>query len=230
VLIPILRDYYDAGYLPTPGHPALLPFFPNCNLAVRRRALEDVGGYDESLPATEDVDLCRRVALAGWSLYFEPRASCEHGCRRTVGGLARQWWSYGFASAFVMRKHRRARLEIFLSLRRRPKLATYRRVLALSWFPVPVLLFVSWFALAVLAGILTVLLALLGAALPALLIGAAGGAAILVLAVTEAAGREIRLRDRALAFALTALVDVCCSLGSLAGGLRNRMVYLYPGL
>jgi len=49
-----------------------------CFLA-RRSVLEDVGGFDEGyFMFAEDMDLCWRVAKAGWKIGFEPAALVTH--------------------------------------------------------------------------------------------------------------------------------------------------------
>jgi N-acetylglucosaminyl-diphospho-decaprenol L-rhamnosyltransferase len=49
-----------------------------CFLA-RRRALEEVGGFDEAyFMFAEDMDLCWRVGRAGWKVGFEPAAVVTH--------------------------------------------------------------------------------------------------------------------------------------------------------
>lgn len=49
-----------------------------CFLA-RRRALEDVGGFDEAyFMFAEDMDLCWRIGRAGWKVGFEPSAVVTH--------------------------------------------------------------------------------------------------------------------------------------------------------
>lgn len=49
-------------------------------LAVRRKAFEDVGGFDPTyFPAYwEDVDLCYRLRTAGWSVEFRPGLAGVH--------------------------------------------------------------------------------------------------------------------------------------------------------
>ncbi|MBD0274620.1 MAG: glycosyltransferase, partial [Acetobacteraceae bacterium] len=55
-------------------------------MLVRRRALERVGGLDESYPsAFNDVDLCLRVREAGYSVVFAPEAVLHHHELRTYG-------------------------------------------------------------------------------------------------------------------------------------------------
>jgi N-acetylglucosaminyl-diphospho-decaprenol L-rhamnosyltransferase len=48
-------------------------------LMVRRSALEQIGGLDETFFLyCEDTDLCRRLADAGWGVRFEPAATARH--------------------------------------------------------------------------------------------------------------------------------------------------------
>ena len=48
-------------------------------LAVRRRAWEAVGGFDEAFfMFLEDVDLCRRLHAAGWGVAYEPGGRVVH--------------------------------------------------------------------------------------------------------------------------------------------------------
>lgn len=48
------------------------------NLAVNRAVFERVGGFDASLTACEDVDLCNRLRLAGHRIVAEPRLRSVH--------------------------------------------------------------------------------------------------------------------------------------------------------
>ena len=53
-------------------------------LMVRRTVLEELGGWDERFFLFgEDVDLCKRIRDAGYTLWFEPSAECRH-----VGGAS----------------------------------------------------------------------------------------------------------------------------------------------
>ncbi len=53
-------------------------------LLVRRAAIDQVGGPDESFFLfSEEVDWCYRFARAGWKTLFTPEATCVH-----VGGAS----------------------------------------------------------------------------------------------------------------------------------------------
>lgn len=50
-----------------------------CAMALRRRAFEDVAGFDPGyFMFVEDVDLCYRLGRAGWRVRYEPEARVLH--------------------------------------------------------------------------------------------------------------------------------------------------------
>lgn len=56
------------------------------NIAIRRSAFDDVGGFDTDLETCEDVDLCRKLRAAGHELYADRRMrSVHHGDPSTLG-------------------------------------------------------------------------------------------------------------------------------------------------
>ena len=58
------------------------------NLAVRRTVFEQIGGFDESLEACEDVQLCHAVRHAGYRVVSQPGMdSVHHGDPRTLSAL-----------------------------------------------------------------------------------------------------------------------------------------------
>lgn len=49
------------------------------SMLVRRAAFEAAGGFDEAFFFfVEDVDLCKRLTDAGWTIWFQPRAEVVH--------------------------------------------------------------------------------------------------------------------------------------------------------
>jgi hypothetical protein len=60
------------------------------NMVVRSRAFAKVGGFDDSLEACEDVDLCRRLRAAGFRIIADERMrGVHHGDPPTLGALFR---------------------------------------------------------------------------------------------------------------------------------------------
>lgn len=75
---------------------------PGCNMAFRRRALVDVGGFDPRYRvAGDDVDLCWRLQERGWTLGFHAGAMVWHHHRDSVGAFWRQQRGYGRAEALL---------------------------------------------------------------------------------------------------------------------------------
>jgi len=52
-------------------------------IAYRKKHLERIGGFDETLPYGEDWDLYVRVRLAGYKVIYEPKAIVYHRLRST---------------------------------------------------------------------------------------------------------------------------------------------------
>jgi glycosyltransferase involved in cell wall biosynthesis len=60
------------------------------NMVVSREAFEKIGGFDASLEACEDVDLCRRLRQAGYTIIGDERLrSIHHGDPGTLRALFR---------------------------------------------------------------------------------------------------------------------------------------------
>lgn len=58
-----------------------------CNMSYRRRALEQVGGFDPNYTLTnlrEETDLCVRVKKIGWRIVFQPAISVVHFSARSL--------------------------------------------------------------------------------------------------------------------------------------------------
>lgn len=60
------------------------------NLAVWRHVFDGAGGFDESVEACEDVDLCRAIRERGWRIVTEPKMrSIHHGDPATLAAVFR---------------------------------------------------------------------------------------------------------------------------------------------
>jgi GT2 family glycosyltransferase len=75
--VPILRESYLRTWSHTQARQ--VPWVCGAALAIRRSAFEVVGGFDASFfMYFEEVDLCYRLACAGWEIHFAPVADVIH--------------------------------------------------------------------------------------------------------------------------------------------------------
>jgi glycosyltransferase involved in cell wall biosynthesis len=78
---------------------------PGCNMAFRRQALLEIGGFDPRYRAAgDDVDICWRLQENGGTLGFCAGAVVWHRCRDSVRAYWRQQIGYGKAEALLERK------------------------------------------------------------------------------------------------------------------------------
>ena len=79
---------------------------PGCNLAIRKDALELIGGFRaEFKTAGDDVDICWRLRETGRRLLFVPGAMVWHHRRFTIRAYLTQQFGYGCAEALLMKTH-----------------------------------------------------------------------------------------------------------------------------
>jgi glycosyltransferase involved in cell wall biosynthesis len=77
-----------------------------CNMAFRRDALLELGGFDPVYRAAgDDVDICWRFQDAGYTIGFSAAAMVWHFRRNTVKAYINQQRGYGKAEALVYAKH-----------------------------------------------------------------------------------------------------------------------------
>ncbi len=96
----------------SPGNPVhvllsdrVAEHIPGCNMAVRKAALQAIGGFDAQFRiAADDVDACWRLQDAGGTLGFNPAAMVWHHCRQSIGAYWHQQKNYGRAEAMLERK------------------------------------------------------------------------------------------------------------------------------
>ncbi len=71
------------------------------NVACRRAAFEQVGGFREEIRAAEDADLTYRLRTAGWAVERREDASVVHASRTTLRSLLVQQALWGAGGAWV---------------------------------------------------------------------------------------------------------------------------------
>ena len=80
-------------------------YVPAAAIVCRVTALREIGGFDESLRAGEDVDLLWRLDEAGWRCRYEPSVEVRHDPRASWSEWVRQRMTYGSSAAPLARRH-----------------------------------------------------------------------------------------------------------------------------
>ena len=223
MIIQILSNLVDEGYVNRDGYRFTSPFFAGANVAFRRDALLEVGDYDSNCITGEDHDMCLRLSQAGWDLYFEPRARVRHKNRLTLRSLARQWFGYGYHHPYLVRKHMPRGLSLY-RMGRDTRSGSIYRPLVETRFPFHVSVFLTPYLTMHLLLALAILLAAVGLHIPAIVAGA--------LMVAEG-GRVFRsdvsaghIMRSAKYVVLRYIANLALIAGGLLGGVRLRMLYI----
>jgi len=81
-------------------------FLPSYCLSGPRSAFQGIGGFDESWPGAEDLDLTVRLARAGWPLWFDPAIQVLHRpASRSFERIVRHGWAHGGTSMRARRAY-----------------------------------------------------------------------------------------------------------------------------
>jgi GT2 family glycosyltransferase len=65
------------------------------NFIVRKKVIDEVGGFNESLPTQYDTDLGARIVRSGYKLIFDSNVTCYHFHRTTLSTFFEQQFKYG---------------------------------------------------------------------------------------------------------------------------------------
>ncbi|MDQ3759006.1 MAG: glycosyltransferase [Actinomycetota bacterium] len=75
------------------------------NLAVRRAAFDEIGGFTEGIRSGGDVDLCRRLVAAGWRIERRTGATVRHLHRESLPDLMRTIARYGAGARWLNERY-----------------------------------------------------------------------------------------------------------------------------
>ena len=85
-----------------------LPAGLGANLAVRRHPFEEVGGFDETCIPGEDIDLCWRLQLRGFTFAEAPAAVVAKRARSDFHSVFVQAYAYGKCVPLLHKRYRKA--------------------------------------------------------------------------------------------------------------------------
>jgi mycofactocin system glycosyltransferase len=96
----------DLGEREAPVLPhSTVSYVPSAAIVCRCSALREIGGFDETLAAGEDVDLCWRLIEAGARLRYEPIALVAHDHRTELRDWLARKAFYGGSAAPLSVRH-----------------------------------------------------------------------------------------------------------------------------
>jgi cellulose synthase/poly-beta-1,6-N-acetylglucosamine synthase-like glycosyltransferase len=223
MIIQVLANLKDEGYLDKGRHPTVAPFFAGANVAFRREALNEIGGFDPRCMTGEDCDICARLSAADKPLYMRRQATVGHHNPSTFKRLVQQWYYYGRYHPYVFRKHNERAVELYVRLGlpiegERYACLFYRKS------PLGIVCFITKFLLLHLSGLAAAAAYLSGwLTLGGILAGTAG---VMALAYLWPDVRRSGIFP-GIAFAgIRYVADMALFAGALIGGLRERMIYL----
>ncbi len=94
---PVLRRFFPPLQLPFGSPEQAVDWVGGAALMVRRDAFCGAGGFDPSIFLyMEDVDLCRRLREAGWTIRYEPSVVVEHDLGGSQGAEQAERWFAAF--------------------------------------------------------------------------------------------------------------------------------------
>jgi len=101
---------FNLSEAPLPIEPVEVEAISGSFMFARRAVIEAIGGFDEGyFLHCEDIDLCKRVSLSGWKIFFIPDVQVTHHqgtCSRTMP-LRISWYKHCGMGRFYHKFHRK---------------------------------------------------------------------------------------------------------------------------
>lgn len=102
---------FNLSGTPLPSEPVEVEAISGSFMFVRRQVIEAIGGFDEGyFLHCEDLDVCKRVSLSGWKIFFIPDVRVVHyqgTCSRAMP-LRISWHKHCGMGRFYRKFHRQA--------------------------------------------------------------------------------------------------------------------------
>jgi cellulose synthase/poly-beta-1,6-N-acetylglucosamine synthase-like glycosyltransferase len=227
LIIQILSNLFEEGYLHRDKYSVLSAFFAGANVAFRKQALDQVGYYDPLCYCGEDQDMTLRIARAGWELYFEPKAQVRHKNKMTLKSFVRKWYDYGYHHPYIFKKHGSPGFHIFYS-RSNKKLKNsgtpmYNQLFGMR-FPCRVNIFLTSFLIMHILAVLAIIMAIGGLVIPAIVAGLLAVAIFVLYFKGDFAKKKI---GHSLGFVFFRYIaNLALLWGGFRGGIHFRMFYI----
>ena len=224
MIIQVLANLCDEGYLGKEENSLTSLFFSGSNVAFRREVFQEIGLYDTNCSTGEDQDISIRINNTEWELYFQPKAVVGHKCRTNVKAFIKQWYRYGLHHPYIFKKHNSKSLSLFQRKRGGEKGTLYRRIFCKKGFPLDTLIFVSPFLIMNMFLLLTILTIILGLNSPSIALAAITFILGIYYFMPDI---EIKHPWQAAKFVfLRYMANLALLMGGLRGGVKHRMVYI----
>ncbi|MEM0084793.1 MAG: glycosyltransferase [Candidatus Methanomethylicia archaeon] len=82
----------------------LFKHLATCNMAVKRKVIEEIGGFEDDLKVFEDIDLIVKICKKGYKVLRSPEIYVWHKHREGVWKLIKQTFNYGRGAFAFLRK------------------------------------------------------------------------------------------------------------------------------
>lgn len=94
-------------------------YIPSAAMLVKRKLIKELGGFDETyFYGHEDTDLCWRVNIAGFRVYYDPRAIAYHYKNQTIKNMMNRVYYYGIRNRIrsLIKNHQLSTLILYFPL------------------------------------------------------------------------------------------------------------------
>ncbi len=95
-------EYFKEAERASEDHPRLT----TANALFRKKALSEIGCFDEELPTLEDFEISWRLMLRGYLIRYVSKAVVQHDNIKTLSGFCAHHMESGQAAALINRKYR----------------------------------------------------------------------------------------------------------------------------
>ena len=95
------------------SEPEVFKHLAFCNMAIKREALDKIGGLDTALKTFEDVDTVQSICEAGYKMVLDPEMYVWHKHRQTLKSILKQTHTYGMGGPKFRKKHPKSKIAKF---------------------------------------------------------------------------------------------------------------------